>query len=345
VDRQDILAVVRKLLAAQGQCTNRDVANATGLSRQAVHQHLRRLAQEGLVDPVGQGRATHYLPGAAWEAPSPAPSTHAFPTAGLEETLVWDRLVETHEALRQLPRNVEDILHYSVTELVNNAIDHSDADEVVVAVVTREDRIEVTVRDRGHGVFRRVMEGLGLPTALEALQELSKGKVTTQPERHTGEGIFFVSKAVDEFSLEGGGLRWCVDNTREDMAVGSSAVTEGTRAWLSIGTTSKRSLREVFDRYTEDYEFTRTSTVIRLFAVGVKFVSRSEARRLVHGLDRFREVILDFRGVELVGQGFLDEVFRVWARAHPETRLRPVNMTEPVEFMVRRSLTRAAQGA
>jgi len=67
-------------------------------------------------------------------------------------------------------------------------------------------------------------------------------------------------------------------------------------------------------------------------------VSRSEAKRLLHGLDRFREVVLDFRGVEGVGQGFADEVFRVWAHAHPQTTLIPVHMNRAVEFMVRRAL-------
>ena len=39
------------------------------------------------------------------------------------------------------------------------------------------------------------------------------------------------------------------------------------------------------------------------------------------GLERFREVVLDFAGVDAIGQGFADEVFRVWARAHAGTRL------------------------
>jgi hypothetical protein len=78
--------------------------------------------------------------------------------------------------------------------------------------------------------------------------------------------------------------------------------------------------------------------VVRLFEHGTFFVSRSEAKRLLANLDRFREVILDFRGVEGVGQGFVDEVFRVWAHDHSEVKLIPVEMNEAVEFMVRRGL-------
>jgi hypothetical protein len=68
--------------------------------------------------------------------------------------------------------------------------------------------------------------------------------------------------------------------------------------------------------------------------VGERFVSRSEAKRLLHGMEKFEEVVLDFRGVQSVGQGFADEVLRVWSRAHPGTRLIPEHMNDAVRFMV-----------
>ena len=86
-----------------------------------------------------------------------------------------------------------------------------------------------------------------------------------------------------------------------------------------------------------------TRTVIKLFAFGTSFVSRSEAKRLTQGLERFRHVILDFQGVTLVGQGFADEIFRVWSRAHPDVELKTENMIAPVAFMVERARTAAAQ--
>ena len=57
--------------------------------------------------------------------------------------------------------------------------------------------------------------------------------------------------------------------------------------------------------------------VLQLREYGTRLVARSEAKRLVVDLDRFREVILDFSGVTGVtgaGQGFVDQIFRVWAR-------------------------------
>jgi hypothetical protein len=97
---------------------------------------------------------------------------------------------------------------------------------------------------------------------------------------------------------------------------------------------------EGFEENTEDFESTRTRIVVKLFDLGDRFISRSEAKRLMSGLERFREVVLDFNGVREVGQGFADEVFRVWSVANPEVRLVPVNMTRPVEFMIRRAMPR-----
>ena len=85
-------------------------------------------------------------------------------------------------------------------------------------------------------------------------------------------------------------------------------------------------------------EFNKTRAVIRLFAIGTDFVSRSQAKRLVHGLEAFREVVFDFNGVNLVGQGFADEVFRVWAKEHPEVQLIPTDMNDAVAFMVERAI-------
>lgn len=198
------------------------------------------------------------------------------------------------------------------------------------------------VRDRGVGALPLLQERLELEDLYDALGELTKGKTTTDPGRHTGEGIFFTSKAVDVFTLESGGLKWTVDNVRHDQAVGASEVTQGTRVRCELDPASTRSIADIFGAYTdEDHQFSRTKAVVRLFGFGVRFVSRSEAKRLMRGLERFREGELDFRDIEEVGQGFVDEVLRVWPQQHPETVVKPTGMSGPVEFMVRRGLPAA----
>lgn len=163
--------------------------------------------------------------------------------------------------------------------------------------------------------------------------------MTTDPEHHTGEEIFFTSKAVSRYTLESDGLAWVVDNLLPDVAIGPSAVRTGTRVTLEVVPGQVPALKDVFRRYTDPdtLRFDRTRTTVKLAKPGTGLISRSEARCVVDGLERFTEVTLDFQGVDLVGQGFCDEVFRVFARAHPGIALVPVNMRDPVAFMVRRA--------
>ena len=102
-----------------------------------------------------------------------------------------------------------------------------------------------------------------------------------------------------------------------------------------------RTLPGLFQEFTQDHAFVRTRPVVKLFEIGTVFVSRSEARRLLEGLDvDFDTVEVDFSGVADVGQGFVDELLRVWPAAHPGKTVTPTNMNKAVEFMIQRGLSR-----
>ncbi|MFM8292003.1 MAG: ATP-binding protein [Planctomycetia bacterium] len=91
---------------------------------------------------------------------------------------------------------------YAFTEMVNNAIDHSRGDSVLVTATASTSGVVVEISDDGIGVFRSVREAQRLPDDVEAVFVLEKGRFTTQPERHSGEGIFFASKAANRYLLE-----------------------------------------------------------------------------------------------------------------------------------------------
>lgn len=75
---------------------------------------------------------------------------------------------------------------------------------------------------------------------------------------------------------------------------------------------------------------------IKLYVSKLNYVSRSQARDLMVGLEKFKSVILDFDKVPTVGQAFADEIFRVFKTKHPEISIKPINMNETVAFMVGR---------
>lgn len=274
---------------------------------------------------------------ARWDSPD---WEKVFPIDGLQEHEVWGQLVRDLLQDRLSPEAMS-AANYAFTEMLNNAIDHSGAATVRAAVWVSRVEVRFEIADQGRGALAHLQERLALEDAYDALGELSKGKVTTDPDRHSGEGIFFTSKAVDIFTLESAALRWTVDNLRADQAVGASDTEVGTRVRWEMDPATTRSLAEVFVAYTdEDHRFSKTRTVVRLFGLGVRFVSRSEAKRLMRGLERFQEVVLDFTGVEEVGQGFADEALRVWPASHSATRVTAERMTGPVAFMVGRGLPR-----
>lgn len=330
----DVKKAVRELLSRGESIQSGDIARLTGFSRQAIHRHVRQLVDAGELAIEGAGRGARYRLASRL--------VRRLSLAGLEEDRVFAELVAPaleRLARGQLSGDARAVFQYAFTELLNNAIDHSAGSAVEIAIETADERrlLVFEIVDDGVGIFDRVRSGLRLPDRLAALQELSKGKVTTMPERHTGEGIFFSSKLADRFEIDSGGLLWVVDNLIDDMAVGEAAPRQGTRVRFEARHAEPRSLTRVFEEYTHRFRFTRTRTLVKLFAIGTRFVSRSEARRLVLGLEKFDEVTLDFGGVELVGQGFADEVFRVWARAHPRTQLSTTRMSAPVEFMIERA--------
>ncbi len=255
---------------------------------------------------------------------------------GLAEDQLWREL---SPALPPMTSQAFAIAEYAVTEMVNNAIDHSEGMQVAVTARQSGTELTIVVRDDGIGVFTRISQTFGLPHPASAAAELTKGKRTSDPAHHTGEGIFFTSKAVDVFEVAGDGIVWIVDNAVDDLALGDSALETGTQVTLRIRTDSDRPLSEVFDAFGHDRRFTRSQPAIRLFEIGAEFVGRSQAKRLLAGMDAFETVTLDFAGVTAVGQGFVDEVFRVWPSQHRHVAIHPVNMGPAAQFMVERGLT------
>jgi len=322
--------IVNYLLTKKASFQTHELAEAMGVTRQAAHRHLARLIRAGELRRVGRGRASRYERAAI-------SSFETWRCEGLSEDEVWRQLSARDSALDDASSDARQALHYGLTEIVNNAIDHSQSQAVHARLFESDGRIGFEVVDDGIGVFENLRRTLHLDDTMHALQELSKGKVTTQPEAHTGEGIFFVSKIANLFELESGSLCWIVDNERADSAVGQDVSRIGTRVRFEIDRQSARSLEALFREYAPDHEFSRTRITVHLFEYGVRFVSRSEAKRLLSGLDRFAQIVLDFDQVEIVGQGFADEVFRVWQHAHPEVSFVPIHMSSSVAFMVDRA--------
>jgi len=321
-----LLAQVR----AAGMISTDEVMALLGVSRATAQRRLRRLVADGRLVREGAGRGTAYtLPQTRWERS----------LQGLAEDQLWD---EVRPALRDFGLAEQELgtVGYAFTEMVNNAIDHSRGQGLVTTISVGASGVVVEIVDDGVGVFRNVREAERLPDDVESVFVLEKGRFTTQPERHTGEGIFFSSKVASQFRLESGRVAWITDNAAKDTTIELMSESRlGTRVVMTFTPGRVVPLADIFREWTdpETLAFERTQTTVRLASFGVQLLSRSEARRVTTGLERFRHVTVDFTGVDLVGQGFCDEVFRVFPTGHPGVVLHPTGMNKSVAFMVRRA--------
>lgn len=333
---------ILRYISSRGEVCSAELMKKFKVSRQAIHRHLQALLREGSIIRQGSSRRTAFYifnnPKARVAAKS-GRFTKRIRARGASEDRVFEELRLQQGLLSGLSQNALDNLQYSFTEMLNNAIEHSGSTFIDIEVLSGRGVCTFTIRDTGVGVFANIMKRLGLAKESEAIEDLLKGKQTTMPERHSGEGIFFTSKVVDRFVIESHAKRLVVDNRLGDIFLDDIRSLKGTRVACEIDAGSKRRLADVFSQYTsEEFKFDRTRVTVKLFESGESYVSRSQAKRLLHSLERFRDVVLDFSGVASVGQGFADEIFRIFFAEHPEIRIEPVNMGENVEFMVKRAL-------
>ncbi len=329
-----ILAVIEK----KGRATVKDLLLATQVSRAYISRCIRPLLAVGKILRFGHTNNVQYVLNTpdllramknTW--------SRNIKNIGLEEDVIWRQAVRYAGAFEDVPENVLRIVEYAFSEILNNAIEHSQSNSIKLLVTRQSEKIVCVIEDSGVGIFNNVMQKRSLKNELEAVQDIFKGKQTTMPATHSGQGIFFTSKVVDHFWVISGRLKIHVDNILPDFFVEPARHKKGTRVEFSITTTSSRHLRDIFNQFSdEEYRFDKTRIRVKLYVLNESFVSRSQARRLLAGLEEFRVIILDFDQVKNIGQGFADEIFRVYQQAHPQVRIEAVNMTSEVEFMVRR---------
>lgn len=258
-----------------------------------------------------------------------------------EEHKIQMEIENVFPNLKKLPENIKSIFDYTFSEMVNNAIEHSKTKQIDIGVQISGGKIIFTVRDFGIGVFRNIMKERKLKSDTEAIQDLLKGKTTTSPKAHSGEGIFFTSKISDLFELESYGWKLTIDNKINDIFVFSDLRSKkGTMVSFALNINSKKHLTDIFKDFqsTPDaYSFDKTEIKIKLYTLGTIYVSRSQARRILTGLDKFKLIILDFDKVPTVGQAFADEVFRVFTSAHPDIKIQTINANQAIDFMIKRA--------
>jgi anti-sigma regulatory factor (Ser/Thr protein kinase) len=307
-------------------------ANHFGISRQSISKHIKNLITSGEIVATGSTQKRVY-------ALSREITEHSYLLEiPLQEDTIWRD--DIFPSLAALPGNIKDCLQYCFTEIFNNVIDHSGGTSAYVQIAKDASQTEIMICDNGEGIFKKIQKAMNLNDERHAILELAKGKLTTDPIRHTGEGIFFSSRMVDSFTIISGNVHFSHDiDDDHDWIFERHKFCKGTCVMMRIKNDSPHIPKDIFDHFAsedDDYGFTKTIVPVRLVQYGDELlVSRSQAKRLLARFDRFKTVILDFSGVSSIGQAFADEVFRVFRNSNVGVMLVPVKMSEDVERMIK----------
>ncbi len=313
---EEVRRFILSNIESHGTGLSKLVAEHFHITRQAVNKHLHRLIARGVILQVGKTRSYKLAPLIVWE------NLYEI-SPGMAEDVIWRN--EINPVLGKQPENVMEILNYGFTEMFNNVIDHSGGSEVFIHIERTALNTMISIMDNGIGIFKKIQNTLNLLDERHAILELSKGKLTTDPIRHTGEGIFFTSRMFDSFDILSGGIYFRHEfGHRKDWIPESSRYEQGTTVWMELNNHTARTTKKIFDSFMskDDFGFTKTVVPVRLARYGDdKLISRSQAKRLLARVELFKIVILDFSDVPTIGQAFADEIFRVFPQQHPETAI------------------------
>ena len=104
---------------------------------------------------------------------------------------------------------------------------------------------------------------------------------------------------------------------------------------MGVNSNKARKMSFYFNQYASIEGFYKAMVPVKLLQYKNEgLVSRSQARRLLARVDEFKEVVFVFENIEEIGQPFADEIFRVYARNHPDIKISAKNASKVIEGMI-----------
>ncbi len=312
------------------------VSEQFNVSRVTAMKYLQRLIDDGVIRAKGKTKDRIYT---LKEIVNETITLDVTPQ--LDEDIAWSQKIRP--LLSGLKQNVLEICAHGITEMLNNVISHSESPIARIYVKRNAAIVKMYVMDEGVGIFKKIQLQFKLADPQHALLELAKGKLTTDEKHHAGEGIFFTSRMFDKFMISSNLIDFCrLTGDNEDWFFENRGEpVKGTTVMMEINTNSMQTTKNVFDAHRAEFDtFGFSKTIIPLVLMqyeGDKLISRSQAKRLLTRAERFKEVFLDFKGVTEIGQGFADEVFRVFVRDHPGVKIYHINASEDVVSTIKRA--------
>lgn len=323
--KQTIKRYILEKISQKSPSISKTVAETFGVNPSTIHAYMNELVEEQVIRKIKRGEYALVSHEYVYSLKRSAGDLNS-------DIYAFEACLSNH--LRTFDTNIIDIWSYAFSEMINNVMDHSMAENVRIIVNQDYMNTCVMIFDDGVGIFKKIQDHFKLASLDEAICELFKGKLTTDTENHSGEGIFFSSKLMDEFFIISSGKVF-TNNKYDDSRIIDITTSgqKGTCVFMELSNYSHKTSKEVFDTYANiDGGFVKTRIPLKNIFDSSP-VSRSQAKRVCNRLEKFKEVIVDFSEVTWMGQGFAHQLFVVFANNHPEIVITPINMNEDVTKM------------
>lgn len=324
--RQEVMLYICDKIAHRSEGITKSTAETFNISQTTANTYLIQLQKDGIIRKVKRDK---------YELVKETTRYTLSRKDGelVDEESIYKKYIS--DFISPLPKEVQAIWEYAFSEMCNNVIDHSEAENLNLLIQIDYMNTCIILYDDGVGIFEKIKNYFSFDSIEEAKDELFKGKLTTDKSRHSGEGIFFTSKLMDTFIIYSDKTMFTINKFDEvsynDIDIDLHA--KGTCVYMKLSNRSNKSIKSVFDFYsTVDDGFIKTRIPLRQY-FDITPVSRSQAKRLCNRLNSFKEAELDFDGIEWMGQGFAHQIFVVFANENPDVKIVPVNMCDDVEKM------------
>jgi len=158
IDKED---KILKLVEARNKVKTQDIVRLLGVSRQYAKVLINNLITIDKLMKIGSTRSAFYVfPKYAAEHLEMLPTKikKFLNNKNLEEHLVLDDIENRFPLLLKLKENIRAIFTYAFSEMLNNAIEHSNSQNIEVEIKIQKNKVSFNVIDFGIGVFRNVMQ-------------------------------------------------------------------------------------------------------------------------------------------------------------------------------------------
>ncbi|MBQ8696618.1 MAG: hypothetical protein IJ519_02760, partial [Clostridia bacterium] len=240
--RSIIMYLLEKIIDKTPSLSAR-AAEVFDVSTNTIHTYLNELAKDNVIRKLKRGEyelvSEEYSYDFKRSRGELNSDTYAF-------DLCMKPLIEAY------PENVRHIWSYAFSEMVNNVMDHSEAECLRVAIKKNYLDTRVMILDNGVGIFEKIKNHFSLSDLDEAVCELFKGKLTTDAAHHSGEGIFFTSRMMDSFFILSDGKVFTTNKYNDEIFLSVEGIgSKGTGVIMSLSNHTHKKARDIFNTFED----------------------------------------------------------------------------------------------